>query len=71
MKYTHYFDVRIAQQFDSDNPDFDEAFDEWVESFRDSLALRQALLDTDESTKTMCQGIEWSETDPDPDERED
>jgi len=67
MKYTHSFDVRIAQQFDSDIEDFDDAFDEWAESFKDSLSFRQALLATDESTKSICQGIIWSDTDPTPD----
>tara|TARA_Y100000589_G_scaffold283019_1_gene280828 strand:+ start:267 stop:482 length:216 start_codon:yes stop_codon:yes gene_type:complete len=71
MKYTHYFDVQLAQQFDSDIPDFDEAFEEWAKGFKDSLTLREALLDSDESTRSLCQGIIWSETDPDPDEDED
>ena len=57
MKYTHSFDVRLAQQFESDIADFDDAFDKWAESFKDSLSFRQALLDTDESTKSICQGI--------------
>jgi len=71
LKYTHSFDVRLAQQFESDIPDFDDAFDKWAEGFKDSLTFRQALLNSDESTKSLCQGIIWSDTDPDPDEDED
>jgi len=70
MKYTHYFDVRLAQQFDSDISDFDEAFEEWAKGFKDSLSFRKALVESDESTKTLCEGIIWSETYPDPDEDE-
>ncbi len=62
MKYTHYFDVRLAQQFESDVEDFDAAFDEWAKCFKDSLKFRQALLNSDESTKNICQGIVWSDT---------
>lgn len=62
MKYTHYFDVRLARQFDSDIEDFDEAFVKWTENFKDSLSLRRALLACDESTRSLCKGIIWSET---------
>ena len=65
MNYTHSFDVRIAQQFESDIEDFEDAFEKWAESFKNSLSFRQALLDTNESTKSICQGIVWSDTDPD------
>ena len=67
MTYTYSFNVLIARQFKSDIADFDDAFDKWAESFRDSLSLRQALLDADESTKNLCQGIVWTGTETTPD----
>lgn len=62
MKYTHYFDVRLSQQFESDIEDFDAAFERWVNEFKDSLLFRKALLSTDESTKSLRQGIIYSDT---------
>jgi len=62
LKYTHYFDVRVSQQFESDTEDFDIAFDKWANEFKDSLLFRKALLTTDESTKSLCQGIIYSDT---------
>ncbi len=62
MKYHHYFDVRIANDFHSDIEDFDEAFEAWAEKFTDRSALRARLLASDESLKTICQGIVHSET---------
>tara|TARA_R100000734_G_C3312832_1_gene103982 strand:+ start:1098 stop:1298 length:201 start_codon:yes stop_codon:yes gene_type:complete len=62
LKYTHYFDVRVSQQFESDIEDFDIAFDKWANEFKDSFLFRKALLATDESTKSLCQGIIYSDT---------
>lgn len=61
--YTHYFDVRIAQSFESGIEDFDEAFDEWCKQFATTSELRSALLTSDESTKSILQGIDHSDTD--------
>lgn len=66
-RYTHSFDTRIAINFDSDIEDFDEAFDAWIGTFPDSAAKRAALLNGDESTKTLMQGIIWNQTDESPD----
>ena len=62
MRYTHYFDVLIANEFQSDFEDFDKAFAHWSQNFPDDLALRARLLASDESLKTICQGIVYSET---------
>ena len=62
MRYHHHFDVRIANDFHSDIEDFDEAFEAWSEKFTDRSALRKRLLTSDESLKTILQGIVFSET---------
>lgn len=62
MKFTHYFDIRLANSFESEEEDFDDAFDEWVETFSSPQALRQQLLSSDESIKTIIEGVMWSET---------
>ena len=61
-KYTHYFDVRLANSFESDNEDFDEAFDAWCASFQDISALRTALLCSDENTRSILEGVIYSVT---------
>jgi hypothetical protein len=61
-RYTHFFDVRLAVSFGSDIEDFDAAFDAWAESFTSRESLRKALLNSDESTKTLLQGIAYSDT---------
>ncbi len=65
LRYTHYFDVRLAISFSSDTEDFDDAFDRWSESFPNSESLRKALLSSDESTKSLMQGIVYSDTSDD------
>lgn len=62
MKYTHYFDVRVANHFQSDIEDFDAAFNVWAEQFTDSHELRKHLLSSDEDTKSILQGIVYLET---------
>ena len=62
MKYTHCFDVRIANHFQSDIEDFDAAFNVWADQFPDSLELRNRLLSSDEGIKSILQGIVFSET---------
>ena len=62
MKYEHYFDIRLANSFESETEDFDVAFEEWAKTFSSSKALRQKLLHSDESIKTIMRGIVWSET---------
>lgn len=61
-RYTHYFDMRLANSFESDVEDFDEAFDAWCNSFPDRPSLRIALLTSDEGTKSILQGVLHSET---------
>lgn len=61
-KFTHAFDVRIANSFESDCEDFEEAFNKWAESFDNAVSLRRALLASDESTKSILQGVQHSET---------
>ena len=56
-RYTHSFDTRIAVSFESDIDDFDEAFDTWMVQFPDSAARRAALLNGDESTNTLIEGV--------------
>lgn len=62
-RYTHSFDTRIAINFESDIEDFDEAFNAWASSFPDSASARAALLNGDESTKTLMEGIVHNQTD--------
>lgn len=61
-RYTHYFDMRLANSFESDVEDFDEAFDAWCNSFPDRPSLRNALLTSDEGLKSILQGVLHSET---------
>jgi len=61
-RYTHYFDVRLANSFQSDIEDFDEAFDAWCDSFPDKLSLREKLLVSDESTMSILKGVLHSDT---------
>lgn len=63
LRYTHYFDTRVAIQFDSDIEDFSEAFDAWMESLPDAAARRNALLDCQESVSTLMEGVIHSQTD--------
>ncbi len=62
MKYTHHFDVRVANHFQSDIEDFDAAFNAWAVQFPDSHELRKRLLSTDEGIKSILQGIVYFET---------
>jgi hypothetical protein len=61
-RYTHYFDVRLANSFQSDIEDFDEAFDAWCNSFPDRPSLRKELLASDESTMSILKGVLHSDT---------
>ena len=61
-RFTHYFDVRCENHFDSDIEDFYEAFDAWAKSFSDRQAFRRELLSCDEGTKSLAQGVIWSDT---------
>ena len=62
MSYTHYFDVRIANYFQSDVEDFEEALKSWAKTFKDASALRSHLLSSAESIGSIFAGIEFSET---------
>lgn len=62
-RYTHYFDVRLANSFESDIEDFEDAFDHWCATqFQTSLDLRKALLDSNEGIKSILEGILHSDT---------
>lgn len=61
-KYTHYFDVRLSNSFESDTEDFYEAFDAWCAFFQDISALRTALLCSYEGTKSLLQGVIYGDT---------
>lgn len=61
-RYTHYFDIRLANSFESDIEDFDEAFDAWCNSFPDRPSLRKRLLSSDEETKSILKGLLHSDT---------
>ncbi|MEB3320130.1 MAG: hypothetical protein VKI63_04235 [Cyanobium sp.] len=62
-RYQHSFDTHICINFESEIENFDEAFDAWISSFPDSAARRAALLNSDESTKTLIRGVSWKQTD--------
>ena len=62
MRYTHCFDVCLANHFQSDIEDFDAAFNSWAAQFSDSWELRKRLLSSDEGIKSILQGIAFSET---------
>ena len=70
-RYTHCFDVRIAQSFESDIEDFEEAFEAWAAQFKTSSELRTALLSSDESTKSIIQGLDYSDTHDSEEEQQD
>lgn len=61
--YVHYFDVRIARQFESHIRDFERAFEKWASSFPTDFMLRDELLCSDESTQSILDGIVFSDTD--------
>ena len=63
-RYVHYFDVRIARQFESHIGDFERAFEKWASSFPTDFMLRDELLSSDESTQSILDGIVYSDTDP-------
>jgi len=60
MRYRHIFDVKIVNDFHSDIKDFDKAFDAWIRKFKDPEALRKRLLNTPEDTKSILEGIVFS-----------
>ena len=66
-RYTHSFDTRVCIIFDSDIEDFDDAlnakFKELAASSHSQTAVRDFLLDGDESTKTLIEGIIYNQTD--------
>ena len=61
MKYTHYFDLTVANHFESDIEDFDKALNAWAAQITRGK-LRDALLDTDEGVKSIWEGIVYSDT---------
>lgn len=62
MRYHHYFDVRIGNDFHSDIEDFEEALKAWVKKFKSPSALRARLFNSSEETATIVANIEFSET---------
>ena len=61
MRYTHYFDVVISNDFQSNFEDFDQAFAAWSQKFTDNSALRMRLLNTNSSLKEIARSIEFME----------
>lgn len=63
MSYTHHILVNFATSFKSDIEDIEEAFDKWLESFSSVDDGRRALLSTDESTRSIAEGVIFIGTD--------
>jgi hypothetical protein len=61
MKYKHYFDLTVANHFESDIEDFDDALNAWAAQITRGK-LRGALLDTDEGVQSIWEGIVHSDT---------
>jgi hypothetical protein len=62
MKYTHYFDFRVSQSFDSDVKDFNKALSQWMDSFKSASEFRKALINSDESLRSLLSDIAFSDT---------
>jgi hypothetical protein len=64
MPYTHYFDARLSNQFDSDIEDFDEALQAFIKSFPDKASLRKFLTSSGDgdTTDAIVQSIIHSDT---------
>jgi hypothetical protein len=65
-RYTHSFDTRVCIVFESDLEDLDEALAHklaWLHQVGGSAAQRRWLLSSDESIKTLIEGIVWNQTD--------
>lgn len=63
MPYTHNISVNFSTSFESDIEDIEEAFDKWLESFSSVDDKRKALLSTDESTRSIVEGVIFLGTD--------
>lgn len=63
MPYTHHILVSFTTSFKSDTEDIEEAFDRWLESFSSVDDRRQALLSTNESTRSIVEGVIFIGTD--------
>lgn len=63
MPYTHHILVSFTTSFKSDTEDIEEAFDRWLESFSSEDEGRQALLSTNESTRSIVEGVIFIGTD--------
>lgn len=46
-RYTHYFDLLVANQFSSDIEDFDEAYQAWLDTFSSQDDVARELLKGD------------------------
>ena len=63
MSYTHHISVNFTTSFESDIEDIEEAFDKWLESFSSVDDRRRALLSTNESTRSIVEGVIFVGTD--------
>lgn len=68
--YTHSFNVSFPISFNSTFRDFDEAFDDWAESFTSDEDLRKALLDCQDDLGALCSSVDWWGTRMDKDSQE-
>lgn len=58
-KYIHSFNVSFPISFHSNHREFDDAFEEWADSFPTEAHLRSALLDYQDDLKTLFSSVEW------------
>lgn len=63
-KYTHYFETRITNSFESDIADFDEALDDWIKTTfsNDFVLVRQALTSCCDTTFSLIRKVEHINT---------
>jgi hypothetical protein len=58
-KYKHSFYVTFPISFESGEREFDDAFDEWANTFKGEEKFREALLNCEDDVKTICSSVDW------------
>ncbi len=59
--YTHRFDVRMENSFQSPFKDFDEALHVWL-AFKSEEQVRKLIMTSTDSTDSILQSLVWSIT---------
>ena len=59
--YTHRFDVRMENSFQSPIENFDDALQLWL-MFKSEEQVRDLIMTSDDSTRSIIQSLIWSIT---------